>query len=192
MSGTPERATLRDRLADAIAKDPTVIAAKVDGKVVDLHTPIVLGPGARVEPVRSTDPAGLAVIRHSTAHIMADAVQRLFPGTKVTIGPSIEDGFYYDFDRPDGPFTEEDLAKIESKMLEIIKKNSPFRRQVVERSALLEQFAKMGETYKVEIIERTPQGEELTLYRHGEPGSEWIDFCEGPHVTSTGKLAAIK
>jgi threonyl-tRNA synthetase len=123
---------------------------------------------------------------------MADAVQRLFPGTKVTIGPAIEDGFYYDFDRPDGHFTDEDLAKIEKEMFAIINKNSPFRREVVQRDEVIDLFRKMGETYKVEIIERTPKDEALTVYKHGEPGHEWLDFCEGPHVPSTGKLAAIK
>jgi threonyl-tRNA synthetase len=99
---------------------------------------------------------------------MADAVQRLFPGTKVTIGPAIEDGFYYDFDRPDGPFTDEDLAKIEKEMLAIIKKDSPFRREVVKRDEVIDLFRKMGETYKVEIIEGTPKDEVLTVYKHGE------------------------
>src|SRR5262245_23955161 len=108
-------------------------------------TPIA--DNAAYEPIRETDPLGLAVIRHSTAHVMADAVQRLFPGTKVTIGPAIEDGFYYDFDRPDGPFTEEDLGKIEREMLEIIKKDSPFRREVIEREDAIELFRKMGETF---------------------------------------------
>src|SRR4051812_44705494 len=167
-----------------------VVAVRVDGTVVDLHTPIA--EDARFELVRATDKDGIQVIRHSTAHVMADAVQRLFPGTKVTIGPAIEDGFYYDFDRPDGPFTDEDLGKIERQMLEIIKKDSPFRREEIERSAAIDLFRKMGETFKVEIIERTPKDEVLTLYRHGEPGHEWIDFCEGPHVPTTGKLSAIK
>jgi len=171
-----------------LAKD--VIAVRVDGKVYDLMTPVP--EGSSLEPVRETDPAGLDVIRHSSAHVMADAVQRLFPGTKVTIGPAIEDGFYYDFDRPDGPFTDEDLGKIERTMLEIIKKDTPFRREVVSRSDVIEMFRTMGETYKVEIIEKTPEDEVLTVYKHGEPGHEWVDFCEGPHVPTTGKLAAIK
>ncbi len=180
----------RERLAQEgkLAKD--VIAVRAAGKVYDLITPVPAD--APLEIIREADPAGLEVIRHSSAHVMADAVQRLFPGTKVTIGPAIEDGFYYDFDRPDGPFTEEDLAKIESTMLEIIRKDTPFRREVVARDDVIELFRKMGESYKVEIIERTPQDEELTVYKHGEPGHEWVDFCEGPHVPSTGKLAAIK
>jgi threonyl-tRNA synthetase len=180
----------REELAREGKLGKDVVAVRVGGKIYDLMTPVP--PGEPIEVVRTDEAAGLDVIRHSSAHVMADAVQRLFPGTKVTIGPAIEDGFYYDFDRPDGPFTEEDLAKIESTMLEIIKKDTPFRREVVNRDEVIEMFGKMGETYKVEIIERTPKDEQLTVYRHGEPGHEWVDFCEGPHVPSTGKLAAIK
>src|SRR5258708_30915507 len=117
--------------------DKDVIAVKWHGRIVDLHTPVE-ATAAELAPVRAVDTGGLAVIRHSTAHVMADAVQRLFPGTKVTIGPAIEDGFYYDFDRPDGPFTDEDLGKIERQMLEIIKKDSPFRREVIERADAIE------------------------------------------------------
>ena len=180
----------REELAREGKLGKDVIAVRVGAKVYDLMTPVP--QGASLEPIRETDPAGLDVIRHSSAHVMADAVQRLFPGTKVTIGPAIEDGFYYDFDRPDGPFTDEDLAKIESTMLEIIAKDTPFRREVVSRGDVIEMFRKMGETYKVEIIERTPEDEVLTVYKHGEPSREWVDFCEGPHVPSTGKLAAVK
>jgi threonyl-tRNA synthetase len=180
----------RERLAREGKLAGDVIAVRVDGKIRDLMTPVPAD--AAFEIVRETDEEGLDVIRHSTAHVMADAVQRLFPGTKVTIGPAIEDGFYYDFDRPDGPFTDDDLARIEKEMLGIIKKDSPFRREVVSRDEIIDLFRKMGETYKVEIIEGTPKDEVLTVYKHGEPGQEWLDFCEGPHVPSTGKLAAIK
>jgi threonyl-tRNA synthetase len=182
--------TPRERLAREGKLANDVIAVRVDGKIRDLMTPVPTH--APLEIVRETDEEGLDVIRHSTAHVMADAVQRLFPGTKVTIGPAIEDGFYYDFDRPDGPFTDEDLSRIEKEMLGIIKKDSPFRREIVNRDEVIDLFRKMGETYKVEIIERTPKDEALTVYKHGEPGHEWLDFCEGPHVPSTGKLAAIK
>jgi len=180
----------REKLARDGKLTKDVIAVRVDGKVYDLMTPVPAS--APLEVIRETEDEGLDVIRHSTAHVMADAVQRLFPGTKVTIGPAIEDGFYYDFDRSDGHFTDEDLAKIEKEMLAIIKKDSPFRREVVSRDDVIDLFRKMGETYKVEIIERTPKDEALTVYKHGEPGHEWLDFCEGPHVPSTGKLAAIK
>jgi threonyl-tRNA synthetase len=123
---------------------------------------------------------------------MADAVQRLFPGTKVTIGPAIEDGFYYDFDKPGGAFTDEDLAKIEETMIGIVKKATPFRREVVSREQAIEMFAKMNETFKVEIIKAIPEDEEVSLYRHGAPGEEWVDVCEGPHVPHTGWLKALK
>src|SRR4051812_48033579 len=126
-----ERSSLlpRERLAaeGKLAKD--VIAVRVGDRIIDLMTPVAAD--APLEIIRETDPEGLFVIRHSTAHVMADAVQRLFPGTKVTIGPAIEDGFYYDFDRPDGPFTDEDLGKIEKEMHGIINRNSPFRREVI-------------------------------------------------------------
>jgi len=171
--------------------DKDVIAVNASGRVVDLMTPI--DPSTPMEPIRASDPAGLRVIRHSTAHVMADAVQRLFPGTKVTIGPAIDDGFYYDFEKSGGgTFSEEDLAKIEQTMLGIIKKDTPFRREVVSRQAALDQFAKMGETFKVEIIHAIPADEEVSLYKHGAPGEEWVDVCEGPHVPRTGFLKAVK
>jgi len=176
--------------------DKDVVAVKVGGKLVDLHTPVDVAdpsaPSANLTPVRATDPLGLEVIRHSTAHVMADAVQRLFPGTKVTIGPAIEDGFYYDFDKPDGPFTDDDLAKIEETMRSIVKEDTEFRREVIAREAAIRLFREMGETYKVDIIERRPEHEELTLYRHGKPDHEWVDFCSGPHVPRTGLLKAVK
>lgn len=172
--------------------DKNVVAVKVGGALFDLHTPIEETTETRLSLVRDNEPAGLELIRHSTAHVMADAVQRLFPGTKVTIGPSIDDGFYYDFDKPGGAFTDEDLGKIEETMRAIIAEDTPFRREVVSREAALELFRGMHEDYKVDIIERRPQGEELSVYRHGKPGSEWVDFCSGPHVPSTGFLKAIK
>ncbi len=170
--------------------DKDVIAVRMGDRTVDLHTPI--DASAELTPIRATDALGLAVIRHSTAHVMADAVQRLFPGTKVTIGPAIEDGFYYDFAKPDGTFTEEDLAKIERAMFDVINKNTPFRRVVVTRDQAIEKFEKMGETFKVEIIRAIPEGEEISLYEHGSAEQPWVDVCEGPHVPSTGFLKAIK
>ncbi len=184
-----ERKTGRELLAEkGLLKD--VVAILVDGKTVDLHTPI--DPAAPITPILAVDPRGLDVIRHSTAHVMADAVQRLFPGTKVTIGPAIEDGFYYDFDKPGDAFTDEDLSRIEASMLEVIGKKSSFRRVAVSREEALARFRGMGESFKVEIIERIPEGEEISLYFHGEPGQEWVDVCEGPHVPNTGFLRAIK
>src|SRR5688500_17997792 len=176
--------------------DKDVVAIKTNGHIVDLHTPVETSTSFEV--VRASDKEGLAVIRHSTAHVMADAVQRLFPGTKVTIGPAIEDGFYYDFDKPGGAFTEEDLAKIEKAMRDIVKSNTPFRREVVSRNEALALFEKMGETFKVEIIKSIPENEEISLYKHGkhekssDPKNEWVDVCEGPHVPRTSNLGAVK
>jgi len=186
-----DRKTPREILQERGQLDKDVIAVNAMGRTVDLLTPV--DPSTPMEPIHAKDPAGLRVIRHSTAHVMADAVQRLFPGTKVTIGPAIEDGFYYDFEKAGGgTFSEEDLAKIEKQMIEIIKGDSPFRREVVTRQAALDQFTKMGETFKVEIINAIPPDEEVSLYKHGAAGHEWVDVCEGPHVPRTGFLKAVK
>src|SRR5262249_19859550 len=145
----------------------------IDGHIVDLHSPVP--DSAEFEVIRATDKDGLQVIRHSTAHVMADAVQKLFPGTKVTIGPAIEDGVNYDVDKPGGAFTEEELTKIEKTVLAVIAKDSPFRREVVTREQALALFEKMNETFKVEIIRAIPEGEEISLYRHGKAPDEWVD-----------------
>ncbi|MGH7280845.1 MAG: threonine--tRNA ligase [Polyangiaceae bacterium] len=188
--------TAREILLEKGPIDKDVVAVTVNGELRDFHTPIEtssLQEGVGIKAVRANEKLGLEVIRHSTAHVMADAVQRLFPGTQVTIGPAIEDGFYYDFDKAGGgTFSEEDLAKIENLMKEITAENTPFRREVIARDKAIELFTKMGEKYKVDIIERRPPGETLTLYRHGKPESEWVDFCAGPHVPSTGFLGAVK
>ena len=186
-----DRKTPREILQERGQLDKDVIAVNAMGRTVDLLTPV--DSSTPMEPIHAKDPAGLRVIRHSTAHVMADAVQRLFPGTKVTIGPAIEDGFYYDFEKAGGgTFSEEDLAKIEKQMIEIIKGDSPFRREVVTRRDALDQFTKMGETFKVEIINAIPEDEEVSLYKHGAAGQEWVDVCEGPHVPRTGFLKAVK
>ncbi len=187
----PDRKTPREILAAVGPLDQDVIAVRYGGKIVDLHTPLA-ATAADLTPVRATDPEGLAVIRHSTAHVMADAVQRIFPGTKVTIGPAIDDGFYYDFDKPGGGFTDDDLRKIEQVMLDVVRIRSPFRRVVVSREDAKKMFASMGETYKVEIIDAIPPDEEVSLYKHGSPPAEWVDVCEGPHVPDTGFLKAVK
>ncbi len=161
-----------------------VVAARLNGEIVDVHTPVATD--AALEPIKVGQPGALEVIRHSTAHVMADAVQRLFPGTQVTFGPATDNGFYYDFDRPSGQFSEEELEKIEATMREIIAKDAPFRREVIEKADAAALFTKMGETYKVEHIGRL-EGE-ITLYRHGD----WVDLCAGPHVPSTGYLRAVK
>jgi len=191
-----DRITARSLLEQKGQLSDDVVAIKVDGKIVDLHSSV--DPTTTFAVVRASDEDGLHVIRHSTAHVMADAVQRLFPGTKVTIGPAIEDGFYYDFAKPGGGFTEEDLAKIEKTMRDIVKSNTPFRREVVSRSEALALFEKMGETFKVEIIKSIPEGEEISLYKHGTHeksqnyDKDWVDVCEGPHVRRTSNLGAVK
>ncbi len=196
MSQSPDRINVRTLLEQKGQLSDDVIAIKADGKIVDLHS--FVDPTTKFEVVRSTDKDGLQVIRHSTAHVMADAVQKLFPGTKVTIGPAIEDGFYYDFDKPGGGFTEEDLKKIEKAMRDVVKSNTPFRREVVSRNDALALFEKMGETFKVEIIKSIPEGEEISLYKHGTHeksqnyDKDWVDVCEGPHVPRTSNLGAVK
>jgi threonyl-tRNA synthetase len=191
MAEMSERKTPREILSAAKKLEKDVVAAKYRGKTIDLHTPVD-ATAADLEPIHAKDADGLAVIRHSTAHVMADAVQRLFPGTKVTIGPAIDDGFYYDFDKPGGGFTDEDLRKIEQAMAEVVRKDTPFSRVVVTRDEAKRMFAAMGETYKVEIIDAIPADEEVSLYKHGAPPHEWLDVCEGPHVPSTGFLKAVK
>lgn len=161
-----------------------VVAARVNGKLVDLSRP--LEEDATVEAVRSDSPEGLDVLRHSSAHLMAQAVQSLYPGTQVTIGPTIEDGFFYDF-APPAPFTVDDLPKIEAKMRELAKANLKVERIEVPRAEAIERFAEMGEQYKVEILRGIPD-ERVSLYRQGD----WMDLCRGPHVPSTGYLRAFK
>ena len=174
--------------AGKLEKD--VVAIKVDGQVQDLLTPVEADK--ELTPIKASEPEGLAVVRHSTAHIMADAVQRLFPGTKVTFGPATEDGFYYDFHKPGAGFTDEDLASIEKEMQRIVKADSPFKREAVTRDAAIELFEGMNESFKVEWIRQLPEGDEITLYRHGAEGQQWVDLCRGPHVPKTGFLKAIK
>jgi threonyl-tRNA synthetase len=178
------RKTPREILESQGKLRPDVVAVRVGGELRDLHTPVPAD--AKLDLVNLHDPDALAVIRHSTAHVMADAVQRLFPGTKVTFGPAVENGFYYDFDRRDGHFTDEDLEKIETVMREIIAADYPFRREVIEKDDARSLLSSMGETYKVEHLDRL-EGE-ISLYRHGK----WVDLCEGPHVPSTGYLRAVK
>ncbi len=160
------------------------VAARLDGRLIDLSTPIAAD--APVEPVLPDSPEGLEVIRHSTAHLMAQAVQELFPGTQVTIGPVIEDGFYYDFVRAE-PFTPEDLTKIEKKMKEIVSRNLTVTRHEMRKADAIKLFVAMGETYKVEILEGIPD-DPVSVYQQGE----WKDLCRGPHVPSTSKLGAFK
>ncbi|MFO0556442.1 MAG: threonine--tRNA ligase [Polyangiales bacterium] len=177
----------KELLAQRGQLDKDVVAVIVDGKIVDLHTPI--DPPAKMDVLRQDNPKALEIIRHSTAHVMADAVQKLFPGTQVTIGPAIDNGFFYDFSRPDHkPFTDADLAQIEVKMGEIIAGSHDFRREVISREQAKAMFASMGETFKLEIIDAIPEGEDISLYRHGD----WVDVCRGPHVPNTRFLQGVK
>jgi len=170
-------------VAESIAKSlaKKAVAVELDGKLRDLAEPIKGDAAIRI--ITRDDPQALELIRHDAAHVMAEAVQELYPGTQVTIGPVIDNGFYYDFAR-DEPFTPEDLPKIEAKMREIISRDSPFSCEVVERTAAKKLFADMGEDYKLELIDAIPEGDEIRLYSQ----REWFDLCRGPHMTSTGKV----
>ncbi|MCB9627322.1 MAG: hypothetical protein H6725_08120 [Sandaracinaceae bacterium] len=161
------------------------VAAMVDGKIVDLHTQLP-ETYTKLTPIESHQDTALSIIRHSSAHVMADAVQRLFPGTKVAFGPAIENGFYYDYSRPDGSFSEEDLRAIEAKMQEIIDADTPFRRENVTKDEAREILRALDEPFKLEHLERL-EGQ-ISVYRHGD----WVDLCEGPHVPSTGFLKAFQ
>ena len=158
------------------------LAGKVNGELVDAA--YLIEADAQVAIVTNRDEDALELMRHDAAHVMAQAVQEIFPGTQVTIGPAIEDGFYYDFAR-DEAFTPDDLATIEARMHEIVKRDLPIVREVMDRAQAIKTFADIGETYKVEIIEDIiPEGEEVSIYRQGD----WFDVCRGPHLPSTGKL----
>ncbi|MCR9103812.1 MAG: threonine--tRNA ligase [Gammaproteobacteria bacterium] len=161
------------------------LAGVVDGREVD--TSHVIETDAQLAIITDKDEAGLEVLRHSTAHLLAQATQQLFPGVQVTIGPVIEDGFYYDFATGNN-FTPEDLEKIEKRMEEIAQDDLPIERIVMSRDKAIEIFRNMGERYKVQIIEELPEDEEISLYRQGA----WMDLCRGPHAPSTGKLKAFK
>jgi threonyl-tRNA synthetase len=161
------------------------LAGRVNGKLVD--TSHVINDDADLAVVTDKDPDGLEVIRHSTAHLLAQAVKELYPEVQVTIGPVIEDGFYYDFAFK-RPFTPEDLAAIEAKMAELVKADQKVNRRVMGRAEAVQFFRNMGEIYKAEIIASIPDKDEISLYGQGN----WVDLCRGPHVPSTGKLKAFK
>ena len=159
------------------------LAARIDGQVRDLNRPF--DGDTQLALVTAKDEAdALELVRHDLAHVMAEAVQHLFPGTQITFGPATDDGFYYDFAPKDRPFTEDDLPAIEAEMRRIIAKNEPFTREVWSREQLIETWTRQGETFKAEWAAELPEGEELTIYRQGE----WLDMCRGPHMVSTGKL----
>src|ERR1051325_3879776 len=161
------------------------LAGKVDGKVVD--TSFTIDHDAPLSIITERDAEGVDVIRHSTAHLLAQAVKQIFPKAQVTIGPVIEDGFYYDFSF-ERPFTPEDLSAIEKRMLEISKRDLPVKREVWERSKAVSFFKEQGEHYKAQIIESIPGEEAISLYRQ----DSFIDLCRGPHVPSTGRLKVFK
>ncbi|MDD3473162.1 MAG: threonine--tRNA ligase [Syntrophaceae bacterium] len=161
-----------------------IVAAEINGKAVDLSTPLTESGDLGLITVESAK--GLDILRHSSAHVMAQAVKELFSDVKVTIGPSIEDGFYYDFDTS-RPFTPEDLEKIETRMKEIVKSRLPFRRKVMSRDDAIRYFEEVGETYKVELIEAL-DADEVSLYSQGE----FTDLCRGPHIPHSGFVKAFK
>jgi len=172
-------AELAAAIGPGLAK--AALAIKIDGEVLDLSRSIDVD--SEVEIVTRKSEEALDLIRHDTAHVMAEAVQELYPGTQVTIGPSIENGFYYDFAR-EQPFTPDDLEKIEAKMMEIIKRDEPFIREEWDRDDAIRHFTDIGEKYKAQIIHDLPASETISIYRQGE----WMDLCRGPHLPSTGHV----
>lgn len=188
--------SVRSRLEQAgkLAADTVAAYALLPGQLgpqkqlVDLHSPVPEGT-TELQPIAAKSADALPVIRHSSAHVMADAVQRLFPGTKVAFGPATDNGFYYDYDKPGGQFSDDDLRAIEKKMAEIVQKDSPFVREVPAPAEVRALLTRMGETYKLEHFERLhAAGAEISIYRHGD----WIDLCEGPHVPSTRFLKVFQ
>jgi len=178
----PDKVTgldVAEKISKSLAKQAMIIS--VDGDLKDLDH--IIEKDCSIKIFTSKNPEGLETIRHDTAHILAMAVQELFPGTQVTIGPVIENGFYYDFARKE-PFTEDDLKKIENKMKEIVDRNEITKREVWERNKAISHFKKKGEIYKAELIEAIPENEDVSIYFHGD----WHDLCRGPHLSSTGKI----
>ena len=170
---------LAEDISKSLAKK--VVAIEVNGDQWDLTREI--GQDARVRLITRDEPEGVEIIRHDTAHVLAEAVQELFPGTQVTIGPNIENGFFYDFAR-DEPFSTDDFEKIEKRMAEIVDRDEPITREVWDRNEAIEHFKSIGESYKAEIISDLPENETITVYRQGN----WKDLCRGPHLPSTGRL----
>jgi threonyl-tRNA synthetase len=175
VSGT----TIAAAIGPGLAK--SALAVKIDGHVQDLDLPI--DRDADVAIVTRASPEALELIRHDAAHVLAEAVQKLYPGTQVTIGPSIENGFYYDFAR-DQPFTPDDLVKIEAEMHRVVQDNAPIVREVWDRQDAIDYFKSKGEFFKAELIEGFPESEPTTVYRQGD----WLDLCRGPHMATTGKM----
>lgn len=178
-----DRGVTGKAVAEGISKSlaKKAVAMALDGQLADLNDPIERD--ARIEIVTRDDPRALDLIRHDAAHVMAEAVQELYPGTQVTIGPVIENGFYYDFFR-NQPFTTEDLPKIEAKMREIVQRNRPFTKEVWSRDDARQVFADRGEMFKVELVDAIPPDQQIKIYKQGE----WFDLCRGPHMVSTGQI----
>ncbi|MBV8095842.1 MAG: threonine--tRNA ligase, partial [Acetobacteraceae bacterium] len=175
VSGVALASDIGARLARA------AVAMALDGRVVDLATEI--NHDAQVRFITRKDPEALPLIRHDAAHVLAQAVQTLFPGTQVTIGPPIENGFYYDFAR-NQPFTPDDFPAIEAKMREIIARNAAFQRHVIDRDEAIRFFEQKGEKFKAELVRDLPPDETISLYSQGD----WVDLCRGPHMRSTGDV----
>ena len=167
------------KISKSLSKSALVMS--VDGDLKDMDS--IIDKDCSIKIFTSKDPEGLETIRHDTAHILAMAVQELFPGTQVTIGPVIQDGFYYDFSRKE-PFTQDDLDKIEKKMKEIVDRDEKTYRKIWDRKKAIEHFKNKGEIYKSQIVESIPKDEDVSIYFHGD----WHDLCRGPHLTSTGKI----
>tara|TARA_Y100000590_G_scaffold346465_1_gene396735 strand:- start:1083 stop:2999 length:1917 start_codon:yes stop_codon:yes gene_type:complete len=170
---------IANKISKSLAKEACIMS--VNGELKDLSFSI--NKDAKVKIITSKDKEGLEVIRHDAAHVLAMAVQELFPKTQVTIGPVIEDGFYYDFSRKEA-FTDEDLKKIENKMKEIVDRDELTKREILKRDDAIKHFEKIGENYKAEIIKDIPSNEDISIYYHGK----WNDLCRGPHLPSTGKI----
>src|SRR5215211_7567909 len=175
-----EAGTTGRAVAASIAKslEKKAVAMALDGRLRDLNDPIEKDAAIRL--ITREDPEALELIRHDCAHVLAEAVQELYPGTQVTIGPVIENGFYYDFARNE-PFTPEDFPAIEKKMREIVARDKPFTKEVWGREKAKRVFAEKGESYKVELVDAIPEDQDVKIYFQGD----WFDLCRGPHMTST-------
>jgi threonyl-tRNA synthetase len=172
-------ADLATAIGPGLAK--AALAVKIDGTVKDLSASIE--QDARVEIVTRTHPDALDLLRHDCAHVLAEAVQELYPGTQITFGPSIENGFYYDFAR-EAPFTPDDFATIEQRMREIVDRDEKITREIWSRDRIADYFREHGESFKADWVREIPEDEEISVYRQGS----WLDMCTGPHLPSTGKL----
>src|SRR5690242_5212893 len=181
----PGHTVAQARAAGGVPVGPDILAASVNGKSTDLSAPLTAD--AMLEPLRFDSPEGREVYRHSSTHIMAQAVKELFPTAQLTIGPALEDSFYYDF-AYDRPFTPEDLGKIEERAREIAKRKLTITRREYTKQDAIKFFKDRGEHYKVELIEGFPDGEPISAYTQGE----FVDLCRGPHLPSTGHVGALK